>query len=59
MTQEKSLFEINQEGQIIWDCKIDSLINQNGFTARAKKYNINYLNSIIGDVYDDERGDIL
>ena len=55
VTQEKSLFEINQDGQIIWDCKIDSLINENGFTARAKKYNINYLDSIIGDVYTDNK----
>ena len=55
VTQEKSLFEISQDGQIIWDCKIDSLINENGFTARAKKYNINYLDSIIGDVYADTK----
>ena len=55
MTQEKSLFEISQDGHIIWDCKIDSLINENGFTARAKKYKINYLDSIIGDVYTDTK----
>ena len=55
VTQEKSLFEISQDGQVVWECKIDSLINDNGFTARAKKYNINYLDSIIGDVYTDTK----
>ena len=55
VTQEKSIFEINQDNQVVWECKIDSLINENGFTARAKKYNINYLDSIIGDVYTDNK----
>ena len=55
VTQEKFFFEINQDGQIIWDCKIDSLLNENGFTARAKKYNINYIDSMIGDVYTDTK----
>ena len=55
VTQEKSLFEISQDGQVVWECKIDSLINENGFTARAKKYNINYLDSIMGDVYTDNK----
>ena len=49
------MFEISQDGQVVWECKIDSLINENGFTARAKKYNINYLDSIIGDVYTDNK----
>ena len=55
VTQEKSLFEINQNNQVVWGCNIDSLINENGFTARAKKYNINYLDSIVGDVYADNK----
>ena len=58
VTQEKSLFEISQDGQVVWECKIDSLINENGFTARAKKYNINYLDSIMGDVYTDNKLDV-
>ena len=58
VTQEKSLFEISQDGQVVWECKIDSLINENGFTARAKKYNINYLDSIVGDVYTDNKLDV-
>ena len=55
VTQEKFIFEINQNNQVVWECKIDSLINENGFTARAKKYNINYLDSIIGDIYTDNK----
>ena len=55
VTQEKFLIEINQDSQVVWGCNIDSLINENGFTARAKKYNINYLDSIIGDVYADTK----
>ena len=58
VSQEKSLFEISQDGQVVWECKIDSLINENGFTARAKKYNINYLDSIMGDVYTDNKLDV-
>ena len=34
------------------------LINENGFTARAKKYKINYLDSIMGDVYTDNKLDV-
>ena len=55
VTQEKSLFEISQNNQVVWECNIDNIINDNGFTARAKKYNINYLDSIIGDVYTDTK----
>ena len=33
VNQEKSIFEINQDNQVVWECKIDSLINENGFTA--------------------------
>ena len=55
VTQEKSLFEISQDNQVVWECNIDNIINDNGFTARARKYNINYLDSIIGDVYTDTK----
>ena len=58
VTQEKSLIEITQDSQVVWGCNIDSLINENGFTARAKKYKINYLDSIMGDVYTDKKLDV-
>ena len=52
-TQEKYLFEIDSLGNKVWEYYLDSNHTQSGYTARAKKYGIEYLNNIKGDIYID------
>ena len=55
MTQEKKIFEIDTTGDIVWEFLLSDQIDSVGYSARAKKYNINYLDLIPGDVYTDNR----
>ena len=54
-TQEKIIFEIDSLGNKVWDYDLDTNHNQVGYTARAKKYEIEYLNNIMGDIYIDNQ----
>ena len=53
VTQEKYIFEIDDSGQVVWEYfpEMDSEIG--GYTARAKKYSINYFEDVLGDVNTD------
>jgi len=55
VTQEKRIFEVDTTDSIVWEINLSDQINSVGYTARAKKYNLNYLDSIIGDVYTDNK----
>ncbi len=53
VTQQKYFFEINNLGQIVWEFFHENMEYNNGYTARAKKYNLNYLEPRIGDINFD------
>ncbi len=53
VTQGKYIFEIDSLGQIVWEFFHENIENNNGYTARAKKYSLNYLESRVGDVNFD------
>ena len=57
-TQEKNIFEIDSLGNKVWEYDLELSDTQPGYTARAKKYGIEYLNNIMGDIYIDNQIDI-
>ena len=57
-TQEKNIFEIDSLGNKVWEYDLELSDIQPGYTARAKKYGINYLDNIMGDIYIDNQIDI-
>ncbi len=57
-TQEKNIFEIDSLGNKVWEYDLELSGMQPGYTARAKKYGIDYLNNIMGDIYIDNQIDI-
>ena len=57
-TQEKNIFEIDSLGNKVWEYDLELSDIQPGYTARAKKYGIDYLNNIMGDIYIDNQIDI-
>ncbi|MDG1224257.1 MAG: aryl-sulfate sulfotransferase [Candidatus Marinimicrobia bacterium] len=57
-TQEKNIFEIDSLGNKVWEYDLELSDIQSGYTARAKKYGINYLDNIMGDIYIDNQIDI-
>ena len=50
VSQEKYLFEINTENEIIWEYFLDSNEITNGNIARAQKYNYDYFYKVSGDI---------
>ena len=50
VSQEKYLFEINTENEIVWEYFLDSNEIINGNIARAQKYNYDYFYKISGDI---------
>ena len=58
-TQEKNIFEIDSLGNKVWEYDLELSDIQPGYTARAKKYGIDYLNNIMGDIHIDNQVDIL
>ena len=57
-TQEKNIFEIDSLGNKVWEYDLELSDTHPGYTARAKKYGIDYLNNIMGDIYIDNQIDI-
>jgi len=57
-TQEKNIFEIDSLGNKVWEYDLELSDIQPGYTARAKKYGIDYLNNIMGDIHIDNQVDI-
>ena len=57
-TQEKNIFEIDSLRNKVWEYNLELSDTQPGYTARAKKYGIEYLNNIMGDIYIDNLIDI-
>tara|TARA_B100001564_G_C20668629_1_gene684971 strand:+ start:3101 stop:4522 length:1422 start_codon:yes stop_codon:yes gene_type:complete len=53
VTQEKRVFEVDTTGDITWEFFLSNLINSVGYSARARKYNLNYIDILIGDIYMD------
>ena len=53
MSQEKYIFEIDIQGDIVWDYNFENIQGHSGNTARAKKYKLNYLDTKIGDLTSD------
>jgi len=54
-TQEKNIFEIDSLGNKVWEYDLELSDTHPGYTARAKKYGIDYLNNIMGDIYIDNQ----
>ena len=44
------MFEISGNGDIVWEYNFENVPGHPGNTARAKKYELNYLDTIIGDL---------
>ena len=57
-TQEKNIFEIDSLGNKVWEYDLELSDTHPGYTARAKKHGIYYLNNIMGDIYIDNQIDI-
>ena len=53
VSQEKYMFEISSNGDIVWEYNFENVPGHPGNTARAKKYELNYLDTIIGDLTSD------
>ena len=53
MSQEKYIFEIDIQGDIVWDYNFENIQEHSGNTARAKKYELNYLDTEVGDLTSD------
>ena len=53
VSQEKYMFEISGNGDIVWEYNFENVPGHPGNTARAKKYELNYLDTIIGDLTSD------
>ena len=53
MSQEKYIFEIDIQGDIVWDYNFENIQGHSGNTARAKKYELNYLDTEVGDLTGD------
>tara|TARA_Y100001958_G_C21241987_1_gene570067 strand:- start:1185 stop:2453 length:1269 start_codon:yes stop_codon:yes gene_type:complete len=53
VTQEKRIFEIDSIGDITWELLLSDQINSAGYSPRARKYNLNYIDSLIGDIHSD------
>ena len=53
MSQEKYIFEIDIQGDIVWDYNFENIQGHPGNTARAKKYKLNYLDTEVGDLTSD------
>ena len=53
MSQEKYIFEIDTQGDIVWDYNFENIQGHSGNTARAKKYELNYLDTEVGDLTSD------
>ena len=50
VSQDKHIFEINTENEIVWEYFLDSNDITNGNIARAQKYNYDYFYKISGDI---------
>tara|TARA_B100000749_G_scaffold250472_1_gene215574 strand:- start:211 stop:807 length:597 start_codon:yes stop_codon:yes gene_type:complete len=53
VSQEKYMFELNSQGNIVWEYDFENIQGHPGNTARAKKYELNYLETGIGDLTSD------
>ena len=53
VSQEKNIFEIDTQGEIVWDYNFENIQGHSGNTARAKKYKLNYLDTEVGDLTSD------
>ena len=53
VSQEKYMFELNSQGNIVWEYDFENIQGHPGNTARAKKYELNYLETGIGDLNSD------
>jgi len=53
VSQQKYIFEIDSQGDIVWDYNFENMQGQSGNTARAKKYDLNYLDTVVGDLTSD------
>ena len=53
VSQEKYMFEIDSQGYIVWEYNLGNVEGNSGNTARAKKYELNYLETGIGDLNSD------
>ena len=53
VSQEKYIFEIDIQGDIVWDYNFENIQEHSGNTARAKKYELNYLDTEVGDLTSD------
>ena len=53
VAQEKYIFEIDSQGDIVWDYNFENIQGHPGNTARAKKYKLNYLDTEVGDLTSD------
>ena len=53
VSEEKRLFEVDEEDEVVWECFTEELSELMGYTARAKKYSLSYISDLQGDIYID------
>ena len=53
VSQERRLFEIDSSGNIMWEYDFENHSHHLGYTARAMKYDLDYLETINGDLSRD------
>ena len=58
VSQEKYIFELNVENEIVWELYVDSEEFTIGNIARAQKYSLNYFNPLYGDVNSNFKVDV-
>jgi len=53
VSQERTLFEVDSGGEIVWEYNFENIPGHLGYSARAMKYDLNYLDITIGDLSGD------
>ena len=53
VSEEKRLFEADEDDEIVWECSTEQVSELIGYTARAKKYSLSYISDLEGDIYID------
>ena len=53
VSQERRFFEVDSGGEIVWEYSFENVPGHLGYSARAMKYDLNYLDIAIGDLSAD------
>jgi len=53
VSQERRFFEVDSLGEIVWEYNFENIPGHLGYSARAMKYDLNYLDISIGDLSAD------